>query len=67
MSRDIFKDGPSPELQTEWDRLDALEKKFYSIEDPVDRGKFLEENPEMIKIVICEDCGQVYPEPRLGL
>ncbi len=67
MARDIFKDGLSPELEAEWNRLETLEKKLYSIEDPVEREIFLGANPELIKIVTCEGCGQIYPKPRLGL
>ncbi len=61
--RDIFHDGPSPELQARWDRLDRLEKEFYSL-SLEKQDAFLEEHPEIQKLVICMGCGQIVPFSR---
>jgi 2-oxo-4-hydroxy-4-carboxy--5-ureidoimidazoline (OHCU) decarboxylase len=56
-TRDIFRDGPSPELQAHWDEMDALEKKFYS-STPEEQKELLEKHPKLRELVTCEACGQ---------
>ena len=55
--RDIFRDGPSEELQAYWDEMDALEKRFYS-STPEEQEELLEEHPKLRQMVTCEACGQ---------
>jgi len=61
--RDIFQDGPSPELQARWDRLDELEKEFYSLSSG-GQDAFLKEHPEIRETVTCRECGQKVPFAR---
>ena len=62
MAQNIFKNGPGPELEAEWDRLEKLEEKFYSAHS-AERKRMLKEFPELRHMVLCEECGQVLPEP----
>lgn len=60
---DIFKYGPGPKLQANWDRLEALEKEFWAT-PAEEREAFLTEHPEIESMVVCEACKQIEPGPR---
>lgn len=59
--RDVFRDGPSPELQEFWDKLEKLENIFWRA-SPAERERLLREEPEIRHLVLCEECGQILPE-----
>ena len=64
--RDIFKDGPSPELQARLDAMDVLEKLYRSLDDDCDtsseeRDALLRLVPDLADIVRCPECGQDLP------
>lgn len=59
---DIFKNGPSPELQAEWSRLENLEHAYWQSARNVRLG-MLERHPELRNLVTCEACRQELPEP----
>lgn len=66
MARDIFKDGPSPELLEYWGGLEKLETDFFAAGEP-ERVRMLREFPELRIMVMCEECGQVLPEGQTDL
>ena len=63
--RDIFKDGPSPELQAEWDRIEELEKRYWAAYN-YGRTVLLKQHPELAEYVLCPECKQSLPGPPAG-
>ena len=56
--RDIFKDGPSPQLQAFWDELDAAIDKFKLSDSAEEKEQLLQKYPQIRHDVICGECGQ---------
>ncbi len=62
--RDIFKDGPSPELQAKWEHLEDMEQRYWRA-GPATRKGMLSRHPELRDLVSCEACKQELPGPPL--
>ena len=60
MTRDIFKDGASPELEAQWNRLDAMVAEFTTA-SPARRDELLD-NRYVSDTVTCPECTQVLAE-----
>ena len=56
---DIFKDGPSPELEANWDELETMINAFRNTSSLKEKRIIASCYPEIMDEVVCESCKQI--------
>jgi hypothetical protein len=60
--RDIFRDGPSPELAARMAKEEAEEAEYFAASEE-EREELLKNNPRLRRAVTCEECKRPFDYP----